>query len=222
MDTTKLIVEYLVAGTLIVVSTIFSIASWFPNDMKSLLNAPLLQQPVFMNSVILGTIFIALAYGVGIVSEYVAEQAFEWLFDRVKRRRMSDYVSEKEVDLYEDPILGSFANQSVEERNLDGMAASIGKMRFYVMNHSSLLYADIAAQISRFRLIRVLFLAEVIFIAAIIGQLRHGFSLFLLVSLGLVIFIAYANYLAIRSRFQRYCRAIERSYTVLMRGQMKT
>jgi hypothetical protein len=104
---------------------------------------------------------------------------------------------------------------------LDSLAACVGKMRFYVMNHSALLYADIAAQISRFRLIRVLFLAEAIVILAIIGQLRFGFSPFLIVMFGLVFFIAYANFLAIRSRFNRYCRAIERSYTVLMIGQIK-
>jgi hypothetical protein len=221
MDTTKLIVEYLVAGSLIVISTLFSISSWFPNDIRSLLNSSSLQQPILTNSVILATVFVALAYGVGIVSEYIGEQTFEWLFDRIKRRRMSKYVSDNEVALYDDPILGSFANQSSEERDLDSLAACVGKMRFYVMNHSALLYADIAAQISRFRLIRVLFLAEAIVILAIIGQLRFGFSPFLIVMFGLVFFIAYANFLAIRSRFNRYCRAIERSYTVLMIGQIK-
>ncbi len=221
MDTTKLIVEYLVAGSLIVISTFFSISSWFPSDIKSLLTSPFLQQPVFMNSAILAPVFIALAYGVGIVSEYVGERAFEWLLDRIKKRRMPKYVSDNEVALYDDPILGSFANQPSKERDLDGLAACVGKMRFYVMNHSALLYADIAAQISRFRLIRVLFLAEGIVVLAIIGQLRFGFSPFLIVMFGLVVFIAYANFLAIRSRFNRYCRAVERSYSVLMFGQTK-
>ncbi len=216
MDTTKLIVEYLVAGTLMVVSTLFAITSWFPNDIRRILTSSTQQQTTFANPVILTTIFIALAYGVGIVSEYIAEQIFEWLLDSTKKRRMFDYVSTHETVMKNSPILGSFARQPKEKRNLDGLASCIGKMRFFVMNHSAPLYADIAAQISRFRLIRVLFLVEAIAFVAIIGQLRYGLTLFWFVTFALIIAIASANYMAIRSRFSRYCRAVERSYMVLM------
>ena len=222
MDTTKLIVEYLVAGTLMLVSTLFAMTSWFPNDVKRILTSSAQQQTTFANPVIFATIFIALAYGIGIVSEYIAEQIFEGLLDNTKKKRMSEYVSTHETIMKDSPILGSFAKQPKEKRNLDDLASCVGKMRFFVMNHSALLYADIAAQISRFRLIRVLFLAEAIAFIAIIGQVRYGLTLFWFVAFALIIFITSANYMAVRSRFNRYCRAVERSYMVLMFERAKS
>ncbi len=221
MDTTKLIVEYLVSGALIVASTLFAIASWFPNNVRILLTSPNEQYPTFANEVILAfvlIIFIALSYGVGIVSEYIAEQTFEWLFDRIKRKRILKYVKTDEAILKNSPIFGSFLRQPKEKRDLDSLENYIGKMRFFVMNHSTLLYAEIAAQISRFRLIRVLFLVEVVTFIAIIGLWVNDSTQFwpFAFALALIVAIASANVMAVRSRFNRYCRAIERSYVVLM------
>ena len=78
MDTTKLIVEYLVSGTLTVVAILAVAASWFPNELGDLLDL-LESAPILTNEVILTTVFIALAYALGIISEYVGEKSFESL-----------------------------------------------------------------------------------------------------------------------------------------------
>jgi hypothetical protein len=89
-------------------------------------------------------------------------------------------------------------------------------MRFYVMNHSPSLSAEISAQISRFRLIRALFLVEVILLVAVMRLVRGNPSNLWSAALLMIAVIALANYYAVRSRFGRYCRAVERSYKVLM------
>ena len=215
METTKLLVEYLVAGIVILVSFFFAMISIFPDEVILVLMEVTSNQEVWANTTVLAMVFIALAYSLGIVSEYLGERVFEKMFENIKNERMYQYVTEYETMLLQSPILAPYFSKPNDERDSSSLGEYIGKMRFYVMQKSELLYADIAAQISRFRLIRVLFLVESLVIVGLIGQLRYGFSFYWLVMFTVMIAMLRLNYEAIRSRFNRYCRAIERSYLVL-------
>jgi hypothetical protein len=57
---------------------------------------------------------------------------------------------------------------------------------------------------------------EIILIAAVFGQLIQQVSPYMIGVLVFLIAVAVVNYKAIMSRFNRYCRAIERSYKVLV------
>ena len=219
MDTTKLIVEYLVAGSLMIAALLLAATSWFPSEMNTFITASAQQQAILSNEFILVALFFALAYAVGIVSEYAGERTFEWLLNRTKRERMVEYVESYSTILTHSPIFSSFVQQSTVKREAGNLPDCIGQMRFFVMSRSAPLYADIAAQINRFRVIRALFLVEVIVLVAIIGQLRHGVTMFWFFTFVLVACVAIVNFMAVRSRFGRYCRAVERSYIVLMYDQ---
>ena len=89
-------------------------------------------------------------------------------------------------------------------------------MRFYVLMKNPELYEDISSQLHRYRLLRMLFLAVVLFIVGIAVQMIYESSPFLSCALMFLIVIAVLDVAVIYDRFNRYCRAIERSYTVLM------
>ncbi|MCI0489164.1 MAG: hypothetical protein L0229_21435, partial [Blastocatellia bacterium] len=123
--------------------------------------------------------------------------------------------------LAKSPILDEYALASAEELDeklKNTAAACIGEMRFYVMMKDSTLYAEIDSQISRFRLVRILFLVELILFIAIIWQWHRGLGFILKCSVPLAI-IAFFNLIAIGARFNRYCRAVERTYKAIMLDQ---
>ena len=91
MDTTKLIVEYLVIGILVVLSIAFLGFSISPQEFKPILDL------INLNSSIVGTaafiiILLPIAYGVGIVAEYLGMFLCEWRFNAVKEKRFSPFV----------------------------------------------------------------------------------------------------------------------------------
>jgi hypothetical protein len=221
MDTTKLIVEYLVAGTLTIVAIALVAMSFFPKVVPGTLTVQILEESTVAAQVGLATIFVALAYALGIVVEYVGERCFEWLMTRTKRKRMLKFLRDNEELLANSPILRPFLPKGSKKGDVNELADCIGVMRFYVISHSTTLCAEIAAQINRFRLIRALFLVEVILLVAIVGQLVQDLTAALWwAALLLITAIAVANYFAVRSRFGRYCRAVERSYKVLLMDQI--
>jgi hypothetical protein len=180
-----------------------------------------------MGQIGLATVFLAVAYAIGIVMEYLGELYCEWWFNKVKRDRVEKFYRQNQATLKEGPIrfleLDPSPNQTQDtsqdkspQKHKD-TKEYIGEMRFFVMRSSALLYADITAQISRLRLIRVLPIAEIILLIAILGQIPKAQSPALWVTaVALLIAIFGINILAIRSRFGRYCRAVERSYLILL------
>ena len=217
MRTTMLIIEFLVAGILVSVALLLCGVSFFP-DQTSAIIENFSSVPVSVQ-VLLGTIFVSIAYGVGIFSEYVGLSIFEGQLDRIKGKRMIKYLKDlkdEKVDLEKSCILKKFKEIPPEKITKKQAKSCIGPMRFYVLRESSSLYQDIASQIHRLRLIRILFLVEIILIAAVFGQLIQRFSPYMIGVLVFLIAVAVVNYKAIMSRFNRYCRAIERSYKVLV------
>lgn len=208
MKTSMLIVEYLVGGVLILLSVVFVVVSFKPDIINGILSSlkgcGLELTDVF---ILLSTIFVAVAYTLGIFSEFFARETFEWLLDIVKKDKFEQYLNETRkmgLDLANDPF---FVGETL---------LPTGLMRFYVWRKSPDLYQVIASQLHRYRLLRILFLADILCIVAVIRQMVRGSSSLWIWILGVLIFIAHMDFIMIYDRFKRYCRAIERSYTILM------
>ena len=144
---------------------------------------------------------------------------FEWRLNKIKRKRLIKYLkglNDNGMDLEVSPLLKMFKGISPSKITEEQARSIIGPMRFYVLKESPYLYQDIASQIHRLRLIHILFLVEVILIVAVCGQLLQGFSWYPICALIFLIVLAIVNVKAAMNRFNRYCRAIERSYRVLV------
>ena len=217
MKTTVLIVECLFGGVLVLLALVLLIASLFPQPVGAL--GSLLSECEFFDSTwsILAVILGAVAYGVGLISEYVGGEVFEWLLRRIKRTRLAKYLRANHANLNKSPILDEYQSVRPEEIVVTKEATKlIGEMRFHVMMESPDLYREIESQLNRFRLIRVLFLVEVIVTLAITIRMLRSYTPFLGCLLGLILAFACATVAAVGRRFDRYCRAVERSYKVLV------
>lgn len=218
MKTTALIIEYLMAGVLVDLALALCVASFFPIQIETIL-ASFNQYESLPVNVLLTTVFAAVAYGTGIFTEFLGFSLFEGFHDEIKRKRIIKYVKdlkENKMKLDESPIL-----RILEETEPDGITKEqarkcIGPMRFYVLMESPILYQDIAYQLHRLRLIRILFIAEVIVMVAVSYQLYQLTSLPLAGLFGFLLLTIYATFKAILHHFNRYCRAVERSYRALI------
>lgn len=226
MRTTMLIVEFLVGGALLSLALIVCVVSFFPDEIQMIFHEVQvflsdlgIYESTFTVFLLFSTVFVAVAYTVGVFSEFIAREAFEWLFIRVKKKSVKKYLKnlrDCNVNLTKDPILRGLEEYSPKKSKKGCVKFLSGLMRFHVLMKSPELYQDIASQLHRFRLMRILFLAEVFLMVAIIRQLLRGFSSSLMVALVLLTVIAIMNAVVIYDRFKRYNRSIERSYTVLM------
>lgn len=88
MEKTKLIVEYLVAGILIMLSMMFLCLSFVDINLSCILKSSSDLTSPLINPAIVSTIFIAVAYAIGIVAEYIGDKLFEWLLDKIKKKRV--------------------------------------------------------------------------------------------------------------------------------------
>jgi HAD superfamily hydrolase (TIGR01509 family) len=219
MKTTVLVVEYLVAGVLASLALTLLAASIFPeliSDLKSLFAQ---HESLDAISPILAVVFAALAYGVGLVAEFLGEKTFEWWLDRIKRGHLEGYLKKNDENLHKSPLLAKYQKNpgdEIDESPVPIEIRLIGEMRFHVLMESAELYAEIESQLNRFRLIRVLVLVEAILTAAIIISLIRAGSPVLVFLLVVVVVLAIANVGAVGRCFHRYCRAVERAYKTLV------
>jgi hypothetical protein len=211
METTKILVEYLAAGVIICLAFIILFACGFPVETQSLL-AWLAQQDtssgIFSIFAAVGSTVIV--YAIGVISEYFGFITFDPLYTRRQKDRYKIFYRTQKERLAKSP-LGFYFNSPGEEN-----ARKIyGEMRFFVMAHNALLSNEIDTQINRYRLIRVTFWADVVILLALFIQMIQKPTIILMAGMVLIIFIAVLNFFAIRSRFDRYFKAIERAYLVL-------
>jgi hypothetical protein len=248
MKTTMLIVEFLVGGILVSLALVFFVSSVFLGDIQEVRYILVQDQSEFV-LLLLSTIFLAIAYAVGLFLETFARKIFEEMLDEIKRDSLAKYVKyldeEYHVDFTKSPILKKFKDELQKKGKEDEVQGhwlipflkqivwlivplkkkkkdrvrEYGLMRFYVLMTSSQLYQDIASHLHRYRLMRISFIAEVILIIAIIVELYREITLPMLVAPGILIIVVYLNVLVIRDRFKRYCWAIEKSYRVLVFDQ---
>ncbi len=213
MKTTVLIVEFLVAGTLVVLAVGVFLSCFFQSEMQRALTW--LNQYQDLAAPLATIIFVAIAYSVGVLLESIGLELFEWKLDEIKTERMKKYLKENQKDLKNSSIFNEYAGDP-EKISKDQAVSWMGDMRFYVLMKSPTLYEEIESQINRLRLVRVSFLAEFILIVAVILRLRQNPSLFLDCILLFLMITAILTVWAIMKRFHRYCRAIERSYKMLV------
>lgn len=246
MRTSMLIVEFLVGGILISLALLFFVSSVFYGDIREVRNILYQDQLVLL---LLSTIFVAVAYAVGLFLETFARGFFEGMLNEIKRKSLVGYIAyldkEYDVDFSKSPILERAKEKLSEKEGVGNEPSEGGKenrveshwlmtllkrknedpvreyglMRFYVLMKSPSLYQDIASHLHRFRLMRISFIAEIILIGAVIVELFREITLPMLVVLGIFILIVCLNVFVIRDRFERYCWAIEKSYRVLVFDQ---
>lgn len=216
METTKLLVEYLVAGTITLIAIIAMALSVAPGQMQILFDKLGQLSPTVATELVVSVAAGAIAYATGIVSEYIGEQCFEWEIQLIKEKRITKFLKDNNELVKESRIFKTALQKHQEGTAVKNAEKVHGTMRFYVMHRSEQLYAEIAKHISRFRLIRVTFIVEIMFAIAIVWQLIVSSPKWMWwVALLGTVAITTANYFAITRRIERYCSAVERSFLTL-------
>jgi hypothetical protein len=216
LKTTTLIIEWLIGGILVSLALVVLAVSFFPRETQGILAWFTARQSPAAYEALLATIVTAIVYAVGILSEFVGRALFEPLLDKIKQERFKQYLQAHQAKLSKSETLKEWGTAPPDMISTSRASACLGEMRFEVLMKSPELYGEIEREMNQFRLIRVLFLVEAMLGVAIARQLLQGFSVFLTCSLVFVIVLACVTWLAVRSRFHRYCRAIERTYKVLV------
>jgi HAD superfamily hydrolase (TIGR01509 family) len=219
MKTTVLAAEYLAAGVLVLLALALLAASIFPELTDAFENLFTKPERVDAISSILVVVFAVLAYGVGLVADFLGEKTFEWWLERIKLDHLEKYLEKNSENLHKSPLLAKYQKNpggKTDESPVPIETVLIGEMRFHVLMESAELYTEIESQLNRFRLIRVLVLVEVILTAAIIISLIRDYSPVLIFLLIVAAALAIANIGAVGRRFHHYCRAVERAYKTLV------
>jgi len=216
MGTTKLTAEFVIAGVIIVFALLLLVGSIFPFFEIAMSFIETHSTWLSANWALLAVVAISVAYGFGVISEYLGLITFEWLLDIVKEKRMQGYIATSPILVQISPLLLKYKSGDTVQMTRKEISNFYGDMRFHVMMKNSQLYAEIEAFINRFRLIRVLFLAEVIVLVSFIIQLIKNFSSPTAIALIFTALIAWANFYAVKYQFEHYCRAVERSYKALL------
>ncbi len=218
-----LIVELLVGGILVSFSIGLLIFSISPAEVQLMLARFNQLQSIPGKEAFFAAIFTATVYGIGLISESCEMAIFERWLDRIKRNKLKKFIKSNQSIFKDDDVLGGYValldnKENEEEFNKkikDDGPSSIGEMRFYVLMKSPPLYGEIESQIGRGRLIRVLLFAETILFIAISVLLFRRCSSALIAILGVIIFLGFATVMAVKFRFERYCRSIERGYKAI-------
>lgn len=209
MNTTNLIVEYLVSGILCITSIcIFSYAV-SPNEFIYFLNIFLYYYKDY--STIFLTVAVAISYSLGVAVETIALQFLESILHKKSVIRLKEYINKNERLFNEDVYMKGIFNETITKKTARDC---YGNLRFHILSHNEKLYKEIESQINRMRLIRVLFLFELLTLISLIIILIKSFSIVLLLLLSFLVLLSIFTYKSIHTRFDRYFRSIERSYLI--------
>lgn len=217
MKTTAIMFEILVAGVLVLLALFFLAGSLFPSDMQLFLNYINGSGHWFAKTPFLIFILISVAYGLGLLFEFIGLISVEWLLNMIKRKRIDEYYKNEEKYVKEHPIFENYNSNASFQNNKD-KASYYGEMRFYVLMKSSDLYSIIEKQLNWLRLTRVLFIVEFILLIGLVVKIAQNkvITISLLLFLCAILFVFFiASGIVIVHRFERYCRAIERSFKML-------
>ena len=214
METTKLIVEYLIIGLLTCLSILFLIFNVMPADVQTIWLA--FSQNSSLTGITMVAMLLPAAYGSGLIVEYLGMLPFESQFDVVKERRFPAYVQQNLAWLSKNSL---FKNSIPDLRSLPKNAGRrmYGEMRFFVLMNSALLYQEIERHLNQVRILRSLTIVVFFFIVGMIVRLvTSGVSILSVLGLLAFILLLIFNIRAILHRFNQYCRAIERSFKALV------
>jgi hypothetical protein len=221
LNHTNLLVEFLIAGVLILyavlllvfsvlpVSAMLEVIQWFAANMANL-------DKLFAFSLIPT---IALAYAFGMLTEIATRSLFDrWLL-AVRRRHVTQFFSANRDLLAPDLLFQPYAATDPQTALIKDKDI-LGQMRFVVLMKSERLYTEIEYQINQMRVLRVLlvFLAVIGLALAILlaRQLMSAFTPLAICGVILTAGLFALDLVAIRSRYTRYFRAIEFSYKALL------
>jgi hypothetical protein len=213
---TVAIFEFFIAGVLVICSIFLLFLSLFPSNMIQVIDTTKRATDSAVSGALIAVISTAVAYGVGVISESLARMVFESLLDKIKTRHFRGLINKGSYIIQGITSPKDAGTTEKDNPALSDASSSLGKMRFYVLMKSATLYTEIDSQIARFRLARVLFLCQLIVLAAAFRHLFRDPGAILFGSCLLLILSMVITFLEIRNRFNRYCRAIERSYELLL------
>jgi hypothetical protein len=164
----------------------------------------------------------------GIVAEFAARALSEWRLNQVKFKRLKEFLKDNKSVLRQDPILQRVFNpgsgkgdvedvtdQRVKDITKKQAKLIVGLMRFQIMRTHQDLSKEVESHVKRMRVLRVLALVELLLVVGLCPHLWHTCSLLLAVLSFLVLLVLGITFYAVNDRFERYCRAIERSYLLL-------
>lgn len=218
---TSLLVEFLIAGQLVLYAFLLLTVSLLPDalqrELLDWLNSNLLALDRLLPLLALPA--ISLAYGLGMLAEIATRTLFDRLLVRIRLHRLGAFSRANAGLLASDPLFRPYAGADPDKVTIKDTSL-IGDLRFVVMHKSERLYKEIEAQINQLRILRVLFvflaltaLALVVLLVRQIAGLLTG-----LVTGGAVLIavLLLLDFFAIRNRYDRYCRAVVLSYKALL------
>ncbi|MBI1786760.1 MAG: hypothetical protein HYR60_04295 [Acidobacteria bacterium] len=217
MKTTEVLVEHFVGGVLMTAALFFVFWSLLPGPSQLQLKAAICNE-MKEYATIIGLVLTAVVYSVGLLAESMARTAFDILkMDPIKERRLTEYIRANRSNLAKSPILARFVNAAAKNRR--DASDVVGLMRFEVMRSSpQALYREVESSLNRLRLVRILFFVEILVLLGLALCWFQYSQLWRFWLSGLVVLVplAITNWLAIDYRCKMYCRAIERSYRLLV------
>ena len=112
MKTTAIMIEFLVAGLLVFLTLFLLALSFFPGEMQLFLDQINKSQHWLAKAPFLITILISVAYGFGVLFEYLGVIAFEWIHKIIKRKRIKDYHKKNKSILTNSPIFKDYKSRT--------------------------------------------------------------------------------------------------------------
>lgn len=211
MKTTTLILEYLVTGIITLIALFYILYVVCPKHEVLLLES-IIKEFAGMGNLFL-IILLSISYCLGIAIETSALSVFENILHKRSVERLPQYYKENEEILKLSPFFEGINFLAISEKQARKI---YGQLRFVVLSKDANLYKEIESQISRMRLIRVLFILEFIFfIGAVILIIQGDNSMMLAVFTTVLFLLLYSTFEAVIIRFDRYFRAIERAYIIV-------
>jgi hypothetical protein len=217
VKTTELAIVNLLAGTLLVLSLGVLAYSIFPLPVEATLYSITINA-ILKNEFILVLGFISVAYGLGIVGEFLGMSTFEWKHRRIKAQHLVSFVDENAANIHKSAILKPLYDATTQKAVVTAKQADklIGEMRFRVLMMNPSLTREIESQIERLRLLRVLFWAEIFLSLAVVVRTLRAYEPILILGALFMIGLVCLTVWEVIKRFHRYCRSVERSYKLLI------
>lgn len=208
--------ELSIVGILILSAIVVLFFSFFPGALKEILD--FMEDEIHKPILIALTIpVLAFAYAIGLIAETLSRCVFDRWHEHIKSKRMKKFILNNQALLFSNPFFRD--NSKTETKDAKIKEGIYGELRFFVMMKSEQLYKEIAAQLNQLRVIRVLFIFLSLSLIAlgVLSIRQPGSSPEIFIPLTVLTLIFWlANIWAINERFNRYCRAIERSYKTLL------
>lgn len=218
---TSLLVEFLIAGQLVLYAFLLLTVSLLPTSLQHELLTWLNNNMFAMDELLplLALPAISLAYGLGMLAEIATRTLFDRLLVKLRLHRLGAFFRANAGLLASDPLFRLYAGADPDKVTIKDTAL-IGDLRFVVMHKSERLYKEIESQINQLRILRVLFvfllLTALALVVLLARQITGALTGLITGGTVLIAVLLLLDFFAIRSRYDRYCRAVVLSYKALL------